>query len=397
MSREWHQPGLVDGDGRPIEVLPPAPATGRGLLVTAFGADPAPSGIDDAPGIRAAMDAAQGGDTVVLPEGTYDLRSSDPRDVSANVLLRSGVDLRGAGPGRTVLVSHFDGEPGSVVLLGKGVEDVVVRDLTVTSAYEGPLGTNPDDDKAGGGPMFGILIAGVQGAPSDKVLVENVHVERFQRHGISLKATQQVIVRGCAVADATGVGSGGAGYGIVVEGSPGQRDVQAATDSRYNVITDNMLDGEHLRHAILLQFPTHNNLIADNVIAGSLLDAIDLHGEAEYLNEVRGNTVTGGLHAAIGLGNSGGAINHHGASGDGNWIHHNKLIANAVGISVILGTPNTVIEANRIVADPGSLVGIELDDAPGTVVRDNVLVATGSFAPFRVDGKAVKIPGNEVL
>ena len=78
-----------------------------------------------------------------------------------------------------------------------------------------------------------------------------------------------------------------------------QRDPDAANDSRHNVVIDNTFDGRHLRHAILLQFPTHNNLVAENNIVGSLLDAIDLHGEGEYLNEVRDNTVIGGQPAGI--------------------------------------------------------------------------------------------------
>ena len=41
------------------------------------------------------------------------------------------------------------------------------------------------------------------------------------------------------------------------------------------------------------------------------------------------------------------------------------------GVLVILGTPDTLIERNRIVAGEGSEVGILLDDAPGTKLRDN--------------------------
>lgn len=393
---EWSEPGLVDHNGQSIEVVPPAPATGRELFVTDFGADPEPDSGDDAPAIRAAIDAAQAGDTVVLTEGTFDLRSSHPDEKSANVLLRSGVHLRGDGPDRTVLISDFDGEADSVVLLAAGVQDVVIADLTVTSTYGGPLGTDPDDDDAGGGPMFGIKIGESNGRASVRVLVEDVRVERFQRHGISLKATQQVVVRGCHVADATSVGPGGAGYGIAVEGRAGQRDPSAANDSRHNVITANVLEGKHLRHPILLQFPTHNNLIADNLVIGSVLDAIDVHGESEYLNEIRNNTVTGGQRAAIALGNPGGDTHNHAAAGEGNWVHHNNLIGNKEGITVILGTPDTVIEANRIVADEDSEIGIHIDDAPGTVVQGNILLPTGDFQPFRVDEEDVEFIGNRV-
>lgn len=56
----------------------------------------------------------------------------------------------------------------------------------------------------------------------------------------------------------------------------------------------NVFDGEHLRHATLLQFPTHNKRIASNLIRGNVPESIDLHGEGDYLNEIRGNRVTGG-------------------------------------------------------------------------------------------------------
>jgi nitrous oxidase accessory protein NosD len=376
-EQAWTAPGLVAADGTPVEVRPPAPASGERLDATDYGADPAPDGHDDAAALRAAVAAAAAGDEVVLPAGIYDLRSTDPGDDTADVSLPAGVRLRGAGMGLTVLRSSFDGEDDSAVLRAAAVEDVVIADLTITSAYEGPLGEDPEDGDAGGGPMYGVHIIGADGRPSERVRVERVEVERFQRHGISVKASRDVVVTGCRVSDATSVGPGGSGYGIVVEGRPDQRDPEAADDSRHNVVMGNHLAGEHLRHAILLQFPTHNNLVADNRIDGSVLDAIDLHGEGEYLNEIRHNVVTGGQRAGIALGNSGGEVNQHDATGEGNWIHDNTLTGNQQGVLVILGTPDTLVEGNEITPGDESEAGIELRNAPGTVVRGNRLVGGG--------------------
>jgi hypothetical protein len=194
-----------------------------------------------------------------------------------------------------------------------------------------------------------------------------------------------VTLAGNHLANATGVGPGGQGYGVAMEGKADQRDPDAADDSRHNVVVGNTFDGKHLRHAILLQFPTHNNLVVNNTIDGSILDAIDLHGEVEYLNEIRGNTVTDGKQAGIALGNSGGSKNKHDATGEGNWVHQNTLEGNRKGILVILGTPDTVIENNEITAGGRSATGIEVRNGPGTVIRDNTITdGTGKFWAIRL-------------
>ncbi|WP_428910615.1 right-handed parallel beta-helix repeat-containing protein [Niallia sp. Krafla_26] len=382
---DWEAPGLVDRSGAPIEVQKPGPVTGRSWDVTDFGADPDPDSHDDAPAIRKALDAAEPGDEVVMPAGTYDLRSIDPADGSTNIVLRSGVDLRGEGQEKTVLLTSLDGEDNSRVIRGSGVYDVIVADFTISSRHEGPLGDDPDNRKAGGGPMYGIYIGAKEGKASSRVLVENVGIRKFERHGISVKASREVTLSGNHVSEATAVGPGGQGYGIAIEGSANQHDPDATNDSRHNVVIGNTFDGKHLRHAILLQFPTHNNLVAENTIVGSHLDAIDLHGEGEYLNEIRDNTVIGGKRAGIALGNSGGTKNKHDASGPGNWVHSNNLIGNRQGILVILGTPDTLIEDNRITAGEDSKVGIELRNAPGTELFGNHITGgTDGFWAIRL-------------
>lgn len=372
------------------EAPPPSRETrGAVLDVTAYGADPAPGNGDDAPAIRRAMADARPGDTVRLPPGVYDLESADPEEPEAHVVLRSGVSLRGAGSDDSVLRSSFDGEDDSAVVLGRAVENVVVADLAITSSYAGPLGTDTDDEDAGGGPMFGVYIGERDGRGSVDVQLEGLLVERFQRHGISVKASREVSVRDNEVRDATSVGPGGNGYGIAIEGRADQQDVDAPNDSRDNAVVGNRLDGRHLRHAILLQFPTHDNLVEANEVDGSLLDAIDLHGEGEYSNLIRGNVVRDSRRAGIALGNSGGTTHEHGASGADNVVADNVLIGNREGVVVILGTPDTVVEDNQIVVEERSEVGVLLDDAPGTVLRGNVVrdvTEADDFVPLVVDG-----------
>ncbi len=139
--------------------------------------------------------------------------------------------------------------------------------------------------------------------------------------------------------------------------------------------------------------------MADNTIVGSHLDAIDLHGEGEYLNEIRDNTVIGGQRAGIALGNSGGSKNKHDASGPGNWVYSNNLIGNRQGILVILGTPDTLIEDNKITAGEDSKAGIEIRNAPGTTLLGNHITGgTDGFWSIRLrddrgtDGRGKGIP-----
>lgn len=400
----WAAPGLTDRAGEPFEVPVPGPASGLSLDVTDYGADPDPDSGDDAAAIRAALDAAEAGDEVLLPAGTFDLRSTDPGDDTANIVLRSGIDLRGAGRDRTVLLSSLDGAEGSTVLRGAGIEDVRLTGLTITSTVVGPPGQDTEDSEAGGGPAFGIHLGARAGRGSARVLVEDVSVSRFERHGISVKSSREVTLRGNHLAEATGVGPGGRGYGIAVEGPVEPVAAGADTDSRHHQVIGNTFEGQHLRHAILLQFATHHSLVADNVITGSLLDAIDLHGEGEYLNEIRGNTVVDGRRAGIALGNSGGSKHLHDASGEGNWVHSNELAGNREGVLVILGTPGTVIEDNRILAGAGSRAGVEVRNGPGTVVRGNQI--TGGTERFRgilltgdqgADGRGAGVPSSVLV
>ncbi|WP_418275378.1 right-handed parallel beta-helix repeat-containing protein [Isoptericola jiangsuensis] len=373
----WTEPGLVTATGERYVPAEPDAVTGRTIDVRDHGADPAAGTGDDAAAIRAAVAAAEPGDEVYLPKGTYDLLTTEPSDPTTNVALRSGVDLRGAGS-RTQLVSALtpDTQSGKV-LRGYGIQDVQITDLTVTSTFDGPLPTDHQDDTAAGGPAYGIVVANLGSRPSTTVLVEDVVVERFQKMGVRIEKSRDVTVRDSTFRDATSVGGGGNGYGVSIQGTAGKDRFAYDDDSRHNVVVDNEFDGTHLRHSVLLQYWTHNNLVADNRIRGGVLDAIDLHGEDEYLNEIRGNVVTDGQAAAIALGNTGGTSTQHDAAGPGNWIHHNVLKNNREGVLLIMGTPDTVVESNLVTGGRGDHVrsGIEVRNAPGTVVRLNTILA----------------------
>lgn len=379
-AEPWTTPGLVEPDGEPYALTPPAPATGQTVNVLDHGADPADGTGDDAAAIRAAVAAAEPGDEVYLPPGVYDLDTTVPADPTTNIALRSGIHLRGAGADETILRSALTPQtPSGKVLRGMGITDVVVADLTVTSTFDGEFSDDPSAD-AGGGPAYGIFVSNLGVRPSLRVVIDAVTVERYQRMGVRIEKSRDVEVRGSTFRDATSVGGGGAGYGVTIQGTPLEDRYAYPDDSRHNVVRDNTFEGPYLRHAILLQYYTHNNLVVGNRITGTVLDAIDLHGEDEYLNEVRGNTVISSRAAGIALGNTGGTATQHDASGPGNWIHGNVLQGNREGVLVHIGSPDTLIENNVVVRGHRSpaRVGIEVRHAPRTVVRANTI--TGNRA-----------------
>lgn len=373
-AEPYTAPGFTEPDGSPRPLPPRHEVTGQRLDVTDFGADPADSGHDDAPAINAAIEAAEPGDEVYLPAGVYHLRSGVASDNSTNVALRSRVNLRGAGQEETVLRSWFtQADANGKVVRGYGVTDLVISDLTVSSTFDGPFSDNPNAD-AGGGPQYGIFLSDAVTRPSQRIHIERVTVERFERMGIRIASSQDVVVSDSLFRDATSVGGGGRGYGVSIQGIAKTDRLGFPDDSRHNVVRRSTFEGPYLRHGALLQFVTHNNLVADNQFRDIVLDAVDLHGEGEYLNEVRGNRFDGARAAAIALGNTGGTPpSNHSAAGPGNWIHRNVIRQTArEGIKVHMGSPETLIERNTITGLAGpSRWGIQILNAPGTVVRQN--------------------------
>jgi hypothetical protein len=372
-------PGLTEPDGSPHPLPPRNPVSGATLDVTEFGAEVADGAHDDTPAINAAIGAAEPGDEVFLPAGVYNLHSGVASDASSNIALRSGINLRGAGQEETILRSSFTRSDGNgKVVRGYGVTDVVISDLTVTSTFDGPFSDDPNAD-AGGGPQYGIFLSDAVTLPSQRVYIERVTVERYERMGVRIASSRDVVVSASRFREATSVGGGGRGYGVSIQGIAKTDRLGFPDDSRHNVVRDSIFEGPYLRHGVLLQFVTHNNLVAGNRFHDIALDAVDLHGEDEYLNEVRHNRFDGVRAAAIALGNTGGTPpSNHDAAGPGNWIHHNQIrVAAREGIKVHMGTPDTLIEHNTItgLGGPERGRGIQILHAPGTVVRHNEVSA----------------------
>jgi len=381
-AASFTKPGLHEADGGVHPVPAPNPSTGMRRDVVDFGADTADSGVDDAVAIRAALAAARPGDEVYLPDGTYNLRSS-PGSGDTHLYLRDRVNLKGQSRLGVRLVSSQD-EDGRWVdaLRASGVRDVTLSNFTITSSWTGPYSVDVSRTNPGrGGPRFGIYVkSSAQTGPSARVTVQDVLVEEFQKAGVQIEHSHDVVVRRAVFRNATDLGPGGAGYGVAIDGVPGEAKAEGdPRDTYHNVVEDSGFYGTHMRHGVLIQYNAHNNMVRRNVFDRVQLDSIDLHGEGEYLNEVTANEVRSTVReGAVGVGSTGGgpvALYWHSASGAGNYIHHNTLRDSVYGVRVHMGSPGTRIESNTIenvaTSTRRHAFGVLVENGPGTVVSGN--------------------------
>ncbi|MFK7691291.1 right-handed parallel beta-helix repeat-containing protein [Paenibacillus sp. HJGM_3] len=369
------QPGMTNADGSAHPLHTPNPVTGQTMNVLHYGADPADNSQDDTAAIQAAIQAAKPGDEVYLPNGTYNLITSP--DGVINISLKSGINLRGESQTGTILKTGLNKVRNSTALKAAAQNNVAISNMTLTSSWNGTYSTdtranNPD----GGGPDSQIIIANAGDTPSYNVTIDHVTIEKYGRMGIRIDNSHDVVVRDSLFRNAADVGPGGAGYGVAIQGMPKVDRLGFANDTIWNLAENNTFEGPYLRHGALIQNVAHNNVIRNNVFRRSQLDAIDLHGELEYLNEIHGNVIsdiyTGG---GVGLGNTGGtAPSNHSASGPKNYIHDNHIVNARDGISITMGTPDTIIERNLIentVLAGGT--GIDVMNAPRTIIRGNTI------------------------
>jgi len=125
------EPGMTNADGTNHPVHMPHATSGRVMNVLNYGADPADNGTDDRPAIQAAIDAAVEGDEVYLPNGTYNLNTAP--DGTTNLLLKTGVNLRGESESGTVLKTALNKVKNSTMLKAANQHELVISCLLYTS------------------------------------------------------------------------------------------------------------------------------------------------------------------------------------------------------------------------------------------------------------------------
>ncbi|MEX0330325.1 MAG: right-handed parallel beta-helix repeat-containing protein [Puniceicoccaceae bacterium] len=291
--------------------IPPEP-TGEVWDVTLFGASPANlnSTNDDAIAIKVAISIAEPGDIILIPEGTYTIRQT--------LELPSDITLRGAGMDATTLVT--EGVERAVVVPPEA-HDIRIEGFSITY-----LGETEEL-------LHGVYVGSSrQGRNSYRILIDGLRIERFSVHGVSLRDCHHVLVQNCEMLNATNLGGGGHGYGIALN----------YPTNNNNWIRNNTI-GPVIRHAILIQYYSHNNLVEDNLAIENTEDAYDLHGEDEYANELRFNIARDGDRDGFGVGNTGST---HDRSGPNNWIHHNTVENSRSGVEIYQGSDIVYVDKN---------------------------------------------------
>jgi len=360
----YSEPGLINPDGSVHEIVIIEEGNGRIVNVKDEALNLSDSSSDDGLIIQKWLDEAKAGDELIFPEGIYNVYST----------INVPSDVKLIGDTRTVFkFMETDGQHDSSFLMLKGVHNVLIKGIRFTSDFEGKLTTDHEENNPdAAGPKYVIHICDTDDKiPSYNVTVDQVLVEKYKVMGVRIESSHDVAVINSVFENATDLGGGGAGYGVSIQGEGHEINrLGYANDSRFNLVDHCQFIGPYLRHGVLLQYSSHNNLVSNNILTNTQLDAIDLHGEDEYLNEISGNSIrdieTG---AGIGVGNSGAS---HDSSGPSNYIHDNDIENAREGIKVGLGSPDTLIENNRITgATVVKGMGIYLQNAPGTIIRDN--------------------------
>lgn len=369
------QPPTKYDSGLSVPFEAPDPVSGERVSILDYGATPNEPSNDDAVAIQNALNAAAPGDVVYVPNGTYHVKTI--------VRLKSGVSLMGQSKDQSILAGVFSTAPHSVIYAAPGVSNLTVSSFSITMAA---------------GKFFhaGIRLGAEGKVQVSRIAVRQLKIDKHQKFGIQLQNAYHTLVEYNTISNASALGGGGSGYGIIIDQSK----------SNNNWVRGNVI-GPVIRHAILLQYYTHHNLIDGNTVTGAVSGAIDLHGEDEYSNEIRNNRVSDCVRNGTSVSPNGGGIEvgefsgwigsvfMHDNSGRYNWIHHNEVSNCTYGLFITNNSNYTYIEDNVFRNNVKSGITADLAPLNNLLIRRNKITDNGNGVILNNVRKAV-IQGNTV-
>lgn len=378
--------GLYTKDGQEHKEFTPNETTGSTLSVKLFGAKADDEGFDNTPAFQKAITAAKPGDEIFVPAGKYYFHTAAiTSPYYAHIYLKPGVNLRGAGEDKSILISSFQnkeyvdksiGKKTATLACGNGSSCTIsslgftanTDDSCLPPDYNDTKVNNPEGNQYA--PAFGIVVYNTSLATlTQNIYIHNVHISYFQYDGIRLYCTRNCKISDSIITKATDIGGGGAGYGIEIRGYGHEyfKYVDTRLDSCYNIVEGVQVIGPYIRHGIILSYVTHNNLFYNNQVLDSADDAFDVHGQDEFLNVFSKNYAYGSRRGAgLGLGNTGSS---HDESGYGNVLYQNVFENCKYGVTVARGTQYTQVIENTI---RGCTYGVYINNGPNTFQKNNI-------------------------
>src|SRR5690606_16722145 len=171
------------------------------LEIQDFGATADDDSDDDAEALRKALNAAKPGDVISFAHGDYHFKTP--------VRLKTGVSLYGGGNSMSAprIIARLEGSGNYLLLVPSSAEDIRISGFHFTR--DG--GTEIDDM---------IEIGTSSGANAKRIELSKLVIENHHRRGINVRNAEHVLIEEVTVRNATALGGGGQGYGIVLN-NPG--------------------------------------------------------------------------------------------------------------------------------------------------------------------------------
>ncbi len=343
----------------PVAATKPAPATATLVVATRDSsersratADFVGDGAGDQEEINAAIRALPpAGGTVLLMEGTYDIRKVTGK-LGGVLIERSHVVLAGQGMA-TRLIQAPNQETNVIRIIGSDVGYITIRDLVVDANRDkNPLGGGSPEVAHSRFEFCGIKAfsaePGKNASPCHDITIRNCHVRNARSLGIMLEGPNMRVldnVLGNAMSDSVEILTGpGQIRGNYVE-ITGRTHVAIGSDRGNSILmTDNIVhvkEGGDLDIGFRSWADSHRHVIANNVVT------VDPGGKCKQAMDVRG------YEAAV----------------SGNTVHTSDPNDR---LRLTIAGGNTIVTGNVL-----ENTVIEINDTTGTnkpiVVRDNIL------------------------